>query len=89
MISVNMVDANVYQVVLEGSEESVYRVSMGQAFYRQLSGGLNTHEWVLVHAFRLILERDGRAELNPIFDLSELARAYPDFVKEMQRRLGN
>ena len=77
MISVNMVDANVYQVVLEGSEESVYRVSMGQAFYRQLSGGLNTHEWVLVHAFRLLLERDGRAELLQHFARRERRRRPP------------
>ncbi|HAL41903.1 MAG TPA: hypothetical protein DCP57_05615 [Gammaproteobacteria bacterium] len=87
MISVNMVGANVYQVVLEGSQAQYHRVTLSPSFYQVLCGRTNTQEWVLMHAFRLLIERQGREHIAETFDLSELSRQYPDFVCEMHRRL--
>ena len=48
-----MLAANVYEVVLEGSEESIHRVTMSPEFYKQICGGTFTQEWVLIQAFRI------------------------------------
>ncbi len=88
MISVNMVAANVYEVVLEGSKESIHRVTMSPELYKEICGGTFTQEWVLIQAFRLILEFGQRSEIAKEFDLSELTQRYEYFVIQMQDRLG-
>ena len=88
MISVNMVAANVYEVVLEGSEESIHRVTLSPELYKEICGGTFTQEWVLIQAFRLMLEFGQRSEIAKEFDLSELTQCYEYFVIQMQDRLG-
>ena len=88
MISVNMVAANVYEVVLEGSEESIHRVTMSPECYKQICGGTYTQEWVIIEAFRLMLEFEQRSEIAKEFDLSELILRDEYFVIQMQYRLG-
>jgi hypothetical protein len=88
VITVNMLAANVYEVVLEGSEESIHRVTMSPEFYKQICGGTFTQEWVLIQAFRLMLEFGQRNEIAKVFDLSELTQRYEYFVIQMQDRLG-
>ena len=43
MISVTMVEANVYEVILQGQERNRFRVAMSQEYYRELCGLIVTH----------------------------------------------
>lgn len=88
MISVNLVGINVYQVVLEGSAESFHRVTLDPEFYQTLCAGTNTQEWVLIQAFKFLLEHEERATIATQFELADLVQRYPDFVADMQDRLG-
>ena len=88
MISVNLVAINVYQVVLEGSEETFHRVTLDPEFHQTLCAGTNTQEWVLIQAFKFLLEHEARGAIAEQFDLADLTHLYPDFVDEMQDRLG-
>ena len=88
MISVNLVAINVYQVVLEGSEETFHRVTLDPEFHQTLCAGTNTQEWVLIQAFKFLLEHEARSAIAEQFDLAELTQRYPGFVCEMQDRLG-
>ncbi|MBL6813876.1 MAG: hypothetical protein ISQ65_01490 [Pseudomonadales bacterium] len=88
VISVNLVAINVYQVVLEGSAESFHRVRLQPEFYQSLCAGTNTQEWVLIQAFKFLLEHEARAAIAAQFDLADLAERYPNFVTDMQNRLG-
>ena len=87
MIGVNMVAANVYEVVVEGETETTHRVHMSQDYYRQLCGATVTHEYVLVQAFRFLLEREPNTAILPEFDLPEIARYFPEFEEELKQRL--
>ena len=58
MISVTLVDADTYEVVVGNGARSIHRVRMHGDYYRKLSGGAFTHEWVLVQAFRFLLEQE-------------------------------
>lgn len=101
MISVNMVEADVYEVVVGqrvGSalqrgevnitQETIHRVHMSQAYYRKLCGATTTHEWVLLNAFQFLLEREPNTAILKVFDLSDVGRYFPEFESEMQLRLG-
>lgn len=87
MISVNMVDANVYEVVVEGDTETTHRVHMSQSYYRKLCGATVTHEYVLVQAFRFLLERESNTAILTEFDLPDIGRYFPEFEAEIADRL--
>ena len=87
MISVNMVAANVYEVVIEGANETIHRVHMSQAYYRKLCGATVTHEYVLVQAFRFLLEREPSSAILSEFDVQDINRYFPEFEAELISRL--
>ena len=90
MIHVTMVAANTYQVAVDGSRgcPTTHRVSLSQEYYRRLSGGTFTHEWVIVQAFRFLLERQPNTDIRPEFDLLEVGSQFNDFESDLTRRLG-
>lgn len=87
MISANMVDANVYEVVVEGDQETTHRVHMSQEYYRSLCGATITHEFVLISAFRFLLEREPNTAILAEFDVQDINHYFPEFEKEMKDRL--
>ena len=87
MISVNMVEANVYNVVVEGDSQTSHRVHMSQEFYRSLCGASVTHEYVLVQAFRFLLEHEANTQILAEFDLSDISRYFPQFEAVLKDRL--
>ncbi len=87
MISVNMVEANVYEVIVEGEEETSHRVHMSQEYYRELCGATITHEFVLISAFRFLLDKEPNTAILPEFDLKDINRYFPQFESEIKDRL--
>ena len=101
LISVNLVDSDVYEVIvsdrvetkLENGRvkmrgESVYRVRMSQAQYREICGATTTHEWVLLNVFQYVIEEEQFADLPASFDLQDLQNKLPGFLSEIRRRIG-
>jgi len=91
-ISVTLVDADTYEVVVgggrEGGAETSHRVHMSQAYYRKLCGGTVTHEWVIVQSFRFLLEREPNTSILREFELPIIAGYFPEYETEMAERLG-
>ena len=87
MISVNLVDADTYQVVVEAETETEHRVTMSQAYYRELCGATVTHEFVVMTAFRFLLEREPNTAILAAFDLTDINRYFPEFEQEIKLRL--
>lgn len=87
MISVNMVAANVYEVVVQGETETVHRVSMSQAYYRDLCGATVTHEYVLVQVFRFLLEHEPNTAILREFDVAVISTYFEDFETVLKDRL--
>lgn len=82
-----MVDANTYEVVVEQAVETTHRVHMSQAYYRKLSAGTVTHEWVLIQAFRFLLEREPNTAILAEFDLAVIGDYFPEFEANLIARL--
>ena len=87
MISVTLVDADEYEVVVEGEVETAHRVHMSQAYYRSLCGATVTHEFVLMTAFRLLLEQQPNTALETHFVLADVAARQPGFEATLRERL--
>ena len=87
MISVSLIDANTYQVVVERDVETTHVVRMSQEYYRKLCGATVTHEWVIVQAFNFLLERESNTEILLEFDLHVINRYFPEFEDAIKARL--
>jgi hypothetical protein len=87
VIGVNMVAANTYEVVVEGDMETIHRVHMSQEYYRALCGATVTHEYVLIQAFRFLLEREPNTSILAEFDLTDINRYFPEFEAVIKDRL--
>ena len=87
MISVHMIDTNLYQVVVEGEQETTHHVGMSQEYYRALCDATVTHEFVLVTAFRFLLEREPNTAILERFDIQDINRYFPEFEAEIRSRL--
>ena len=88
MISVTMVEANVYEVVLGGQDRDQFRVLMSQEYYRELCGLTVTHEWLIIQAFTLLMDQEAwQDQLPDEFDLAELSNRYPQFNRLLKKKL--
>ncbi len=88
MISATMVDANTYEVIVEGDVETSHTVTLDPDYYRKLCSGTVTHEWVLIQSFRFLLEREPNTSILTAFDLQDINRYFPEFEDEIRTRLG-
>ena len=89
MISVTLVAADTYEVIVEGDVETRHRVTMPRELYLSLSGGGCTHEWVLVQSFNFLLEREPNTAILREFELSEISRYFPEFEADIKARLAD
>ena len=87
MISVTMVAAHTYEVVVEGDTETTHRVRMSADYHKKLCGGTMTQEWVIVQSFKFLLEREPNTAILASFDLPDINRYFPEFETEMHQRL--
>ncbi len=87
MISVTMVDTHTYEVVVESETETSHRVRMSADYHKELCGGTMTQEWVIVQAFKFLLEREPNTAILASFDLPDINHYFPEFESEMHKRL--
>jgi len=85
-------------IVREGKGETKHCVTMAKAMYERLSGSECTDktrtartnatpEEVIDAAFRFLLEREAKESILARFDVSVIARYFPEFERELPRYL--
>jgi len=88
MICVTMVGVNEYEVVVEKPSETTHRVTLTPEYYQRLCAAKVTHEWLIIQAFRFLLEREPNTSILKSFDLAEIGNYFPEFEDALTRRLG-
>jgi len=83
-----MVDVDTYEVVVERPTETVHRVTLRPEYYRELCASKVTHEWLIIQAFRFLLEREPNTSILERFDLAEISRYFPEFEDDVRMRVG-
>ena len=75
-------------VVRESKGETKHRVTMATAMHERLAAGQKyTPEAVIDAAFRFLLDREPKESILTRFDVSVIARYFPDFERELSRYL--
>lgn len=88
MICVSMTGVNEYEVVVEKPTETVHRVILSPEYYQQLCGAKVTHEWLIIQAFKFLLEREPNTAILASFDLADISGYFPEFETALAQRLG-
>ncbi len=73
--------------VKEGRGESRHRVTLRKADYERLSGGKVSPEALVIESFRFLLEREPKESILRSFDLTVIGRYFPEYEREIARRL--
>jgi phenylalanyl-tRNA synthetase beta subunit len=88
MIKVQRIGEGEFEtVVSDGSGETRHHVSMTRATYERLTGGKYTPETCVEAAFRFLLDREPKESILARFDVTVIARYFPEFEQELPRYL--
>jgi hypothetical protein len=87
-IDVEMLKDGEYRVrVREGATETVHTVTLQPPALQKLAGGHASPEDLLRLSFEFLLEREPKESILARFDLSIIARYFPEYEREISRRL--
>jgi hypothetical protein len=73
--------------VIQGASESTHRVTLKLEDFERLAAGKAAPEELVRRSFEFLLEREPKESILPHFDLSVIARYFPEYENEIARRL--
>ena len=87
-IEVEKVDATHFRVrVIEGRSESAHEVTLDPKDHARLSRGAVEPEELIRKSFEFLLERESKESILSRFDLTVISRYFPEYQREIKRRL--
>jgi hypothetical protein len=73
--------------IVEAGAESSHQVTLSPDDYNRLAGGKVTPEELVRRSFEFLLEREPKESILSQFDLPVIGRYFPEFEREIKRRL--
>jgi hypothetical protein len=87
-IEVEKIGEEEFQVrVTEGKSATSHRVTLKRADYDRLAGGKIEPAELVRRSFEFLLENEPKESILKHFDLTVISRYFPDFEREIKRRL--
>lgn len=74
--------------VSEGASETTHRVTVKPADYERLAQNKVSEAELVRRSFEFLLENEPKESILGRFDLSVISRYFPQFEREITRRLG-
>jgi hypothetical protein len=73
--------------VEEGGSRSTHQVTLASDYYQKLTRGAVAPEELIRRSFEFLLEHEPKESILGRFELSIIARYFPDYEREIARRL--
>jgi len=87
-IEVEKIDASKFRVrVIESGSETSHDVTVSPNDCARFTDGRVEPEELMRHSFEFLLEREQKESILKRFDLSMISRYFPEFEREIKRRL--
>jgi hypothetical protein len=87
-IAVEKASAGEFRVrVIEGRSETQHSVTLRPSDHQRLAGGSAEPEELIRKSFEFLLEREPKESILSRFDLPVIARYFPEYEREIRRRL--
>ena len=87
-IEIEKLDASHFRVrVIETGSESTHEVTLDPSDYARLAGAIVDPEQLVRKSFEFLLEREPKESILSRFDLSVISRYFPEYEREIKKRL--
>ena len=87
-IEVEKIDESKFHVrVIEAGSETTHDVTVSPNDYTRLTNGKVEPEELVRRSFEFLLEREPKESVLTRFDLSAISRYFPEYEREIRRRL--
>jgi len=74
--------------VREGAGQTVHHVTVPAPYLARLTAGQVAADEVVRRSFEFLLEREPKESILETFDLPVIGRYFPEYERELKRRLG-
>jgi hypothetical protein len=88
MISVAKIDAQTFEVTVEGSRLTTHIVKVTPEVYQQFSDGRVPIETLVEKSFEFLLQREPNTSILSSFDLPVIGRYFPEYERTIKKMLG-
>ena len=78
-IIITAIDESHFQVTVVGSPSTTHQVTMQPDYALKLTAGKITSTQLVEKSFAFLLERESNTSIMPSFDLSVIARYFPEY----------
>jgi len=87
-IAVEKIDTSRFRVrVSEGGSETSHEVTVSPVYHAKLAGDKIQPEELVRRSIEFLLERESKDSILARFDLSVISRYFPEYEREIKRRL--
>ncbi len=88
IIEVEKINSSKFRVrIIETGSETIHDVTVTPNDYTRLTNGKVEPEELVRRSFEFLLEREPKESILTHFDLSVISRYFPEYEKEIKRRL--
>ncbi|MBT8369602.1 MAG: hypothetical protein HKO68_17025 [Desulfobacterales bacterium] len=87
MITVNPIDSDTFEVIVEGASTTTHKVTLKPSYYEKLTSKLVPPEVLVEKSFRFLLERESNSSILRSFDLPVIQRYFPEYEKTIKTML--
>ncbi|MGD2082675.1 MAG: hypothetical protein PVF91_06905 [Chromatiales bacterium] len=89
MIHVEPIDATSFRVEVDGRKTTVHTVTVAPEYHMQVTGGRVSAKQLVEMSFEFLLEREPNTSILSRFELPVIERYFPEYVQDMQGRIGD
>jgi hypothetical protein len=79
---------DLYEVDVTAAPSTLHCVTAGVADVEHLTGGKANAERLIEESFHFLLEREANTSILRSFHITEIGRYFPEYEREIRRRLG-
>jgi hypothetical protein len=87
MITVKLIKGSDFEVMVESKSITHHKVHVSNDFYKLLTDGKFSCEYLIQASFEFLLERESNNSILSQFDLKVISHYFPEYEKEIKKRL--
>jgi hypothetical protein len=89
MIHVEQIDATTFRVRVDERETTTHAVTVEPDYHMRVTGGRVSARQLVEMSFEFLLEREPNTSILGQFELPVIERYFPEYVQDMQGRIGD
>ena len=87
MITVKLIKGSDFEVLVESKSTTQHKVHVSNGFFKLLTDGKFSYENLIKVSFEFLLERESNNSILSQFDLKVISHYFPEYEKEIKKRL--